>query len=194
MKDKSAFKIVLILLALLAFSGCGAGGGNVFNEILVKTVKFFSPKKSDLGVEKTAIFNVITAADEKEKGTEAENQEEMDTTMLDSLEEIGKALNWVKAFYTDRGNPDPFAPLITSGTESEERLINVDLAELSGIIWVKDKYLAIVKEGNRGYVLRENDLVVGGRVMNITESSITFLLRKFGEQTKITLSLKKQER
>jgi hypothetical protein len=192
LKDKSSFKVILILLALLTFWGCGGGGGNVFNEILAKTVRVFSPKKSDLGVEKTGVFDIITSADEgKPTGEESE---EVDTAMLDSLEEIGKALNWIKAFYTDRGNPDPFAPLITTGTESEEKLINVDLAELSGIVWVKDKYLAIVKEGNRGYVLKENDLVVGGRVMNITESSITFLLRKFGEQTKITLSLKKQER
>lgn len=193
MKDKSSFKIILILLALLTFSGCGGEGGNAFNEILAKTVKFFSPKKSDLGVEKTEVFNIITSAEEEGKQTKEEN-EDMDTTMLDSLEEIGKALNWIKAFYTDRGNPDPFAPLITTGSESEEKLINVDLAELSGIVWVKDKYLAIVKEGNRGHVLKEDDLVVGGRVLNITESSITFLLRKFGEQTKITLSLKKQER
>jgi hypothetical protein len=194
LKDKSSFKIVLILLALLTFSGCGGGGGNAFNEILAKTVKVFSPKRNDLGVEKTEIFNIITSANEEENGPKGENREEMDTTMIDSLEEIGRALNWIKAFYTDRGNPDPFAPLITTGSEGEERLVNVDLAELSGIVWVKDKYLAIVKEGNRGYVLRENDLVVGGRVLNITESSITFLLRKFGEQTKITLSLKKQER
>jgi hypothetical protein len=194
LKDKSSFKIILILLALLTFSGCGGEGGNALNEILAKTVKFFSPKKSDLGVEKTGVFNIITSAEEDKKGAGEKNQGDMDTTMLDSLEEIGKALNWVKAFYTDRGNPDPFAPLITTGSESEEKLINVDLAELSGIVWVKDKYLAIVKEGNRGYVLRENDLVVGGKVMNITESSITFLLRKFGEETKITLSLKKQER
>jgi hypothetical protein len=192
LKDKSSFKIILILLALLTFSGCGGGGGNVFNEILAKTVKVFSPKKGDLGVEKSGVFDIITSADE-EKLT-GEESEDMDTTMLDSLEEIGRALNWIKAFYTDRGNPDPFAPLITTGAESEEKLINVDLAELSGIVWVKDKYLAIVKEGNRGYVLKENDPVVGGRVMNITESSITFILRKFGEQTKITLSLKKQER
>jgi hypothetical protein len=192
LKDKSSFKIILILLALLTFSGCGGGGGNVFNEILSKTVKVFSPKKSDLGVEKTGVFNIITSAEDEKLANE--EGEDIDTAMLDSLEEIGKALNWIKTFYTDRGNPDPFAPLISGGVEGKERLVNVDLAELSGIVWVKDKYLAIVKEGNRGYVLKENDMVVGGKVLNITESSITFLLRKFGEQTKITLSLKKQER
>jgi hypothetical protein len=193
LKDKSSFKIILIFLALLIFSGCSGEGGNAFNEILAKTVKFFSPKKSDLvSVEKTGVFDIITSA-EGEEQTKEEN-EEIDTALLDSMEEIGKALNWIKAYYTDRGNPDPFAPLIATGVEGEEKLVNIDLAELSGIVWVKDKYLAIVKEGNRGYVLKEGDLVVGGKVMDITESSITFLLRKFGEQTKITLSLKNQER
>ena len=191
MKDKISFKFILIFMTLLILSGCAEeNGGNIFNEILAKTVKFFSPEKSDATAGKAEIFNIITAADD----TEGESsEEEIDSAMMDSLENIGEALNWVRAFYSDRGNPDPFAPLLT-GSEEQEKKLNVDLAELSGIIWVKDKYLAIVKEGNRGFVLKEGDIVVGGKVLNVTDSSISFLLRKFGEQTKVTLSLKKQER
>ncbi len=191
MKDKISFKFILIFMTLLILSGCAEeNGGNIFNEILAKTVKFFSPEKSEATTGKAEIFNIITAADD----TEGESsEEEIDSAMMDSLENIGEALNWVRAFYSDRGNPDPFAPLLT-GSEEQEKKLNVDLAELSGIIWVKDKYLAIVKEGNRGFVLKEGDIVVGGKVLNVTDSSISFLLRKFGEQTKVTLSLKKQER
>ena len=191
MKDKISFKFILIFMTLLILSGCAEeNGGNIFNEILAKTVKFFSPEKSEATTGKAEIFNIITAADD----TEGESsEEEIDSAMMDSLENIGEALNWVRAFYSDRGNPDPFAPLLT-GSEEQEKKLNVDLAELSGIIWVKDKYLAIVKEGNRGFVLKEGDIVVGGKVLTVTDSSISFLLRKFGEQTKVTLSLKKQER
>ncbi len=188
MKDKLSFKIILIFFILFILSGCSGEGGNIFNEILAKTVKFFSPEKSGGSTGKAEIFNLITSANDEEK-----SEEEIDSAMIDSLENIGEALNWIRAFYSDRGNPDPFAPLLT-GSEGQETKLNVDLAELSGIIWVKDKYLAIVKEGNRGFVLKEGDAVVGGKVLNVTDSSISFILRKFGEQTKITLSLKKQER
>jgi hypothetical protein len=187
LKDKISFKIILILITFSILLGCSGEGGNIFNEILAKTVKFFSPGKANASTENAEIFNIITSANEEE------DEEEIDSAMIDSLENIGEALNWIRAFYSDRGNPDPFSPLLT-GSESQEKKLNVDLAELSGIIWVKDKYLAIVKEGNRGFVLKEGDLVVGGNVLSVTESSISFLLRKFGERTKITLSLKKQER
>jgi hypothetical protein len=187
LKDRLSFKIILILFTFFILSGCSEEGGNIFNEILAKTVKVFSPRKGAVTTEKAEIFNLITSANEEE------GEEKMDSTIIDSLENIGEALNWIRAFYSDRGNPDPFVPLLTGG-EGQEKKLNVDLAELSGIIWVKDKYLAIVKEGNRGYVLKDGDMVVGGKVISVTDSSITFLLRKFGEQTKVTLSLKKQER
>ena len=188
MKDKLSFKIILIFLTFFILSGCSEEGGNIFNEILAKTVKFFSPERDKASTEKAEIFKLITSANEEE-GEEGE----IDSAMIDSLENIGEALNWVRAFYSDRGNTDPFVPLLT-GAETQEKRLNVDLAELSGIIWIKDKYLAIVKEGNRGFVLKEGDMVVGGKVLNITDSSISFILRKFGERTKVTLSLKKQER
>jgi len=187
LKDKLSFKIILIFLTFFILSGCSEEGGNIFNEILAKTVKSFSPEKSKAPTGKAEIFNLITSANEEK------SEEEIDSAMIDSLENIGEALNWVRAFYSDRNNPDPFTPLLT-GSEGQETKLNVDLAELSGIIWVKDKYLAIVKEGNRGFVLKEGDMVVGGKVLNVTDSSISFILRKFGEQTKVTLSLKKQER
>jgi len=190
LRDKISFKVILIFLTFLLVSGCTGEGGNIFNEVLAKTVKIFSPKKDEVPTGKAEIFNLVTSAEDE--GTEG-IEEETDSVMLDSLGDVGEALNWIKAFYTDRGKPDPFSPLLT-GSKNEENIVNVDLAALSGIIWVKNNYLAIVKEGNRGYVLKEGDLVVGGKVQRITESSITFLLRKFGEQTKVTLSLKKQER
>jgi hypothetical protein len=191
LKDKVPIKIILIIFTFSILLSCSGEGGNIFNEILAKTVKVFSPGKNDAPSEKAEIFNLITAANEEKE--DAAIEEASDSAIIDSLQNIGEALNWIRAFYSDRGNPDPFAPLLI-GSESSEKKLNVDIAELSGIIWVKDKYLAIVKEGSRGFVLKEGDLVVGGKVLNVTDSSISFLLRKFGEQTKVTLSLKNQER
>ena len=189
MRGKVYFKIILVFLAFLFLSGCGAEGGNILNDILAKTVKVFSPKKEEAFTTQADLINLVTSAEDEDE----EMDLEADSAMLDSLQDVGEALNWVRAFYTDRDKRDPFSPLLT-GNQDEESRVNVDLAELSGIIWVKDKYLAIVKEGNRGYVLKQGDPVVGGKVQRITESSVTFVLRKFGQQTKVTLSLKKQER
>ncbi|MBA7667578.1 hypothetical protein ES703_75672 [subsurface metagenome] len=50
------------------------------------------------------------------------------------------------------------------------------------------------KEGNLGYVLKNGDKVIDGKVIDITEESITFLLSRFGEQNRVTLRLKKEER
>jgi hypothetical protein len=189
LRGKTCYRVIFLFLVFLLLSGCESEGGNIFNEILSKTVKVFSPKKEDAFTENAEMLNLVTSADNEENTMEAE----ADSAMFDSLQDVGEALNWIKAFYTDRGKRDPFTPLLTS-FQDEEAMVNIDLAVLSGIIWVKDKYLAIVKEGNRGYVLKQGDPVVGGKVQRITESSVTFVLRKFGEQTKITLSLKKQER
>lgn len=192
MKAKKSFVLILILLAFSTFLGCEKEGGNVLNKIVAKTVDFFSPKEEVAAADNARIFNLISAQENAGEGTE-EEEEELDSALIDSLKAVGEALNWKKVVYMDRGKPDPFAPLLTS-SETEGRRVNVDLASLSGIIWVKDEYFAIVKEGNRGYVLKEGDPVVDGRVARITKSSITFSLRKFGEQLKVTLSLKKQER
>ena len=189
MRGKIYFKVILVFLAFLFLSGCEGEGGNFFNEILAKTVKVDIRATLIKINSKAEMLNLVTSAEDKEEYLETE----MDSVMFDSLQGVGEALNWVRAFYTDRGKRDPFSPLLT-GTQAEESKVNVDIAELSGIIWVKDKYLAIVKEGNRGFVLKQGDPIVGGKVQRITETSVTFVLTKFGEQTKVTLSLKKQER
>lgn len=175
----------MVIFFFLVLLSCDREKGSIFNEVLGKTVRFFSPPKNELRTKNAEIFNVITSAKEEKK----EQPKEVDSTLVDTLKEFDEALNWVKVYYSDRGNPDPFLPLIIGG-EGEEKLLNVELAILTGIVWVKNKYFAILKEGNRGYVLKEGDPVIDGRVSKITESSVSFLLRKFGEEVKVTLSLK----
>ena len=78
MKDKTPFKYIIILLSFLTFFACESERGNTFNEVLAKTVKFFSPKGSEKGEETAEIFNIITSAEDKE-----ENQKEIDNGSLD---------------------------------------------------------------------------------------------------------------
>jgi len=186
-KLKGKLIIVLFSLTFLFLPGCSEEGGTFFNRILSKVVARFSPdteKKADL-------INLVTAAekDSKEKGEKATI--EKDTISEDTLAVIAEALHWEKVYYSDRNKPDPFRPLLTE-REGEEKTINVDLAKLIGIIWGKNGYLALLKEGNLGYVLKDGDRVTDGRVFKITEDSITFLLHRFGEQNKVTLTLKKE--
>ncbi|MCK4420259.1 hypothetical protein KAW18_05020 [candidate division WOR-3 bacterium] len=181
MRDK--LLIFFSILSLLTIIGCSEEGGNPFNRILSKTVETFSPK-----TEKAEIINLLPAAEGEE---ETKDVVESETTYVDSIEDIEKALHWTKIYYTERGKPDPFRPLLTK-TETEEKRVNVDLAKLVGIIWGKNGYLALLKEGNIGYVLKEGDRVIDGRVIRITKDSITFLLSRFGEQNRITMNLKKE--
>lgn len=183
LKDKL---IIFFSIAFLFLAGCSEEGGDLFNKILSKTVKSFSPKTE----KKAELVNLITAAEEKEQKEEIIQTE---VTPEDTLKSIAEALRWQKIYYSDRDKPDPFRPLLME-SEEQEKKVNVDLAQLVGIIWGKNEYLALLKEGNLGYVLKNGDKVIDGKVIDITEESITFLLSRFGEQNRVTLRLKKEER
>ncbi len=170
----------------MCLAGCNEEGGNLFNKILSKTVESFSPKTES----KAELVTLITAAEEEEK---TEDVTEGEGITEDTLETIAEALHWERIYYSDRDKPDPFRPLLVE-TEEQEKKVNVDLAELVGIIWGKNGYLALLKEGNLGYVLKNGDNVTDGRVVAIDEESITFLLTRFGESNRVTLRLKKEER
>ncbi len=177
--------LIFFSLALLPLAGCGDGGGNLFNRILAKAVESFSPKTE----KRAELINLVTDAEKKEQLDPKEEQPKNPSE--DTLETMAEALHWEKIYYSDREKPDPFRPLLLE-TEEKEKKVNVDLAKLVGVIWGKNGYLALLKEGNLGYVLKEGDKVTDGGVLKITEESITFLLSRFGEQNKITLSLKKE--
>lgn len=177
--------ILLTVIFLILTAGCGQGK-NPLDSFLSRTVEAFSPEIKEGGV-----VTMVTAAEEEEKGEEKDTTADTMVETSDTVEMIAEALHWTKIYYSDRGKSDPFHPLIEE-TEKKEKRVNVDLAELVGIIWGKNGYLALLKEGNLGYVLREGDRVVDGKVLRITNNTITFLLTRFGEQNKITLKLKKE--
>lgn len=194
MKVKNNWKfLMLIPLILFMFTaGCSENGDDIFTKFLSKVVKSFSPAPQEVETTgKAGMVQLTTAAQEEEKETNLPS--DTAETTEDSLEAVGEALHWSKYYYNDRGKSDPFRPLLTS-EEKQEKMVNVDIAKLTGIIWGKKGYLALLKEGNRGYVLREGDRVIDGKVLEITKESVTFLLSRFGEQNTITMELKKEER
>lgn len=179
--------IILFSLSFLLLTNCSSVEGNLFDRILSKMVRSFSPKTE----KKAELVNLITGAEENKQLEPKKTEVEAEAFTLDTLETVAEALHWEKIYYSDREKPDPFRPLILESKEREKK-INVDLAKLVGVIWGKNGYLALLKEGNLGYVLKEGDKVIDGRVLKISEESIMFLLSRFGEQNRVTLQLKKE--
>jgi len=174
---------ILYLAFIFIFSNGCKNGGNVFNRFMGKIVNAFSPKTTGQNLQKPLYVAASNAA-------VPESQESLPP--IDTLVEVKKALKWEKFYYSDRGKRDPFTPLLGAGVKKElARGLNVEQAELIGTIWGIDGYIALVKEkGGVGYVLKEGDRVVGGRVANITQNSITFNMLQYGVRSKITLKLK----
>ncbi len=175
-------KYIFPLLFLFIFSGC-KNEGNAFNRFMGKVVDAFSPKTVVKKTEKNLYV---------EAGNAAMPQSQESLPPIDTLIEVKKALKWEKFYYSDRGKRDPFMPLLGGGVKKElTQGLNVEQAELVGTIWGTNGYIALVKEkGGVGYVLKKGDRVAGGRVGEVTQSSITFDMMQYGVRSKITLKLK----
>jgi len=106
--------------------------------------------------------------------------------------------------YDPRGRRDPFAPLATL-QEREERKkglkgLQVSDLRLSGIVWDKREYVALVEAPDRlGYVLKVNDLIGNtARVAKISPESVLFEVKESAYLPKskvkeVELKLKKEE-
>lgn len=81
------------------------------------------------------------------------------------------------------GRRDPFRPLIQKPTAppASQREIPLTRLKLVGIIWDGGRTKALVetKEG-QGYILRENDTIMGGRVIEISNEGVRFALSGSG--------------
>lgn len=107
--------------------------------------------------------------------------------------------------YEPRGRPDPFQPLITpemegkGGKKGREGLAVSDL-KLTGIIWDKKEYVALVEAPDGlGYVLKVNDRIgASSRVARISSDSVIFEVKEKpylpGSRVReVVLTLKKEE-
>jgi hypothetical protein len=88
---------------------------------------------------------------------------------------------------------DPFRPLIVDRSgdpEPETNLLIVDGANLTGVVWAEGQSLATVKnKQGRSFFLRQGEPVYRGRVVSITQTSITFEISGFGEYRQVTLKV-----
>ncbi len=175
-------RYILPLLFLFIISGC-KNEGNVFNRFMDRVVGAFSPKTA---IKESGEHLYIAASNA------AVPQEQESLPPIDTLVEVKKALKWEKFYYSDRGKRDPFVPLLGAGTKEKlTQGLNVEQAKLVGTIWGTNGYIALIKEkGGVGYVLKRGDRVVGGRVSEVTQNSITFNMMQYGVRSKITLKLK----
>ncbi len=109
--------------------------------------------------------------------------------------------------YEAKGRRDPFRPLIAPRVvEAKARpktglaALEVSELKLSGIVWDRRGFLALVEAPNgAGYVLRVNDIVgESARVSNITPETVTFevkaaTVREPGATRLVQLRLRKEE-
>ncbi len=95
-------------------------------------------------------------------------------------------------FYNSHGKRDPFEPLLTE--EEVDTLLNVGSAILVGIIQNGDSSIALLKDVNgTGFVLKKGDPVRGGRVLDIRDNEVVFLLSDYGFSRKVILRLEKNK-
>ena len=99
--------------------------------------------------------------------------------------------------YNVKGRRDPFSPLI--GTDlsrgGKASHLSVENLTLIGVLWGDRGYYALVKDGvNQGYILKRGDLVVGGKVAEISRDGVTFDMTQAGVLTKYELKLQENER
>ena len=103
------------------------------------------------------------------------------TSQLDGLYED-------KVTYSSFGRRDPFVEV--KGLVEEG--ININQVELVGIIWESDVPMAILvdtKNPSISYTLKEDDKILNGKVLKITQTDVLFLIQEFGVSRRYTMGL-----
>jgi hypothetical protein len=95
--------------------------------------------------------------------------------------------------YSAVSGRDPFRPLIVEKSGEADPVTNlliVDGANLTGVVWADAQSLATVKDKQgRSFFLHQGEPVYRGRVVSITQTSITFEISGFGESRQVTLKV-----
>ena len=114
-------------------------------------------------------------------------------------QESGERINAIRAnefFYQSYGKEDPFRVLVSGEFEkkSASEFVDVNSAELVGVMWGQDDRFALVEDGEGfGYILRVGDRVRNGRVVSIRKNSLTARVTIYGMTSKVVLKLEKTE-
>jgi hypothetical protein len=133
---------------------------------------------------------VVEAADEAQSSAPQTKPSVSDADYEELL------LNREKYFYSAFGRRDPFGSLIKGKFAKSGAGDLLDIGELSlvGSVWGETDTFAVVQDSrNRSHMLRVGDKVVNGRVLEITESSLTVQHYFFGETANVTIYMEEGE-
>jgi len=101
-------------------------------------------------------------------------------------------LNREQYFYSSFGRRDPFGSLLKGKFAAVENGDLLDVGELTlvGVVWGEEDKFAVVQDSrDHTHVLREGDKVVNGRVLTITQNSVTVQHFFFGETANVTITM-----
>ena len=118
---------------------------------------------------------------DKERGTNLTGGAVPVGSQLDGLYED-------RVTYSSFGRRDPFVEV--DGLVEEG--LNIDQVELVGIIWESDVPMAILvdtKNPSISYTLKEDDKILNGKVLKITQTDVLFLIQEFGVSRRYTMGL-----
>ena len=110
------------------------------------------------------------------------------TTNMGSVTSQLEGLYEDKVTYSSFGRRDPFVEV--KGLVEEG--ININQVELVGIIWEADVPMAILvdsKNPSISYTLKEDDKILNGKVLKITQTDVLFLIQEFGVSRRYTMGL-----
>jgi len=133
-------------------------------------------------------------ADEMSDATDDESWDTDEDFLFDD-EKADGALREEGPTYSTLGKRDPFYALVTAKEQNAKssEMVDPDRVQLVGIMWGESGICAIVEDGRgRGYVLREGDRILYGRVVSITRNSILVHQMIHGEFKSVELHLESQ--
>ena len=105
-------------------------------------------------------------------------------------------LNRESYIYSAYGRRDPFGSLVKGKYAKSENGELLDVGELTlvGTMWGdEDKFAVVQDKRDRSHVLREGDKVVNGRVIEITQKTLTVQHYFFGETANVTIYMEEGE-
>jgi len=105
-------------------------------------------------------------------------------------------LNREQYFYSSFGRRDPFGSLLKGAFSKakDDDLLDVGEIKMVGVVWgEKDRFAVVEDKRHHSHILREGDKVVYGRVLRITQTSLTVQHYFFGETSNVTIYLNEGE-
>lgn len=99
-------------------------------------------------------------------------------------------------FYSSFARRDPFASLLKGkfASTGEGDILDVGEITLVGVVWGEnDKFAVVQDKRNNVHTLRVGDRVVNGKVIEITQTTLTVQHYFFGETANVTLQINEGE-